>query len=37
MMCKAYSDKLVPITFPAFALCILASLAHQTYIVESDV
>ena len=34
---KGCSSKLVPITFPAFALCILASLAHKRYIMESDV
>lgn len=37
MMHKGYSNKLVPITFPAFALCIWASLAHKRYIMESDV
>lgn len=35
-MHKGYSNKLVPITFAAFALCILASLAHKRYIMESE-
>lgn len=34
---KNYGNKPVPITFPAFALRTLASLAHKRYIMESDV
>lgn len=34
---KDYSDKPVPITSPAFALCTLASLADKRYVMESDV
>lgn len=34
---KGYSNKLVPIIFPGFVLCILALLAHKRYVMECDV
>lgn len=36
IMQEGYSNKPVPLQFPSSALCILVSLAHKRYIMESD-